>query len=306
MGLVPMNELLHKAQEGRYAVGYFESWDLASLRAVINAAEETRSPVIIGFNGGILTNTKRLLKPENLEYYAAIGKIAAQNTWVPVSFMLNEAPTFELAILGIRLGFNAVMFECELEDFDEYKSLASQLVNVAHAVGVAVEANVGQLPTADRYGLRQRTPSESLTDPEDARRFVQATDIDILGVSIGNVEVLMDGKATMNFDLLKQIKSTVDIPLTLHGGSGIADEDVKKLIESGLCKMNIGTALNHAFLEGMKRIQKSGNQGTSPKYRIGSGLKEDIMAGGEVAMKELVKEKMKVYGSAGKADNMFS
>ena len=301
MGLVPMKDLMRKAQEGKYAVGYFESWDLQSLKAVISAAEEENSPVIIGFNGGILNNADRVLMPDNLEYYAAIGKIAAENTHVPVSFILNEVPELELALKGVDLGFNAVMLEPESEDIDKNIAMFCRLVAKAHAAGVSVEANFGQLPTADQYDLRQRVSSQSLTDPENAKRFVEATGVDLLGVSIGNVEVLMDGKASLDFDLFERIHRVVDIPLTLHGGSGIADGDINELIKRGLCKMNLGTALNQAFLDGMESVQKSGPKNISPKYRIGSGLKEDILAGGEISMKELVRYKMKVYGSSGKA-----
>ncbi len=301
MGLVAMTDLMLEAREGKYAVGYFESWDLQSLKAVVSAAEEESSPVIIGFNGGVLKNADRVLKPDNLLYYAAIGRIAAEITPVPVSFILNEVPVLAHALQGIDLGFNAVMFEPESEDIDKNIAMFGRLVAKAHLKGVSVEANFGQLPTADQYDLRQRTGSHSLTDPESAKRFVEATGIDLLGVSIGNVEVLMDGKVSLDFELFERIHRVVDIPLTLHGGSGIADEDINELIKRGLCKMNLGTALNQAFLDGMDSVQKSGSQNISPKYRIGSGLKEDILAGGEISMKELVRYKMKVYGSSGKA-----
>jgi ketose-bisphosphate aldolase len=301
MGLISMKEIMQQAREGGYAVGYFESWDLQSLQAVIRAAEEENSPVIIGFNGGILDNADRVVGPDNLEYYAAMGHIAVKNTKVPVSFILNEVPLFELAVKGISLGFNAVMFEPESDDIDKNINMIRKLVTKAHDAGVSVEANFGQLPTADQHALRQRTVAHSLTDPEGARQFVEYTGIDLLGVSIGNVEVLMDGKALLDFDLFERIHDAVDIPLTLHGGSGIADGDIDELIKRGLCKMNLGTALNQAFLDGMDRAQRSSPQNVSPKYRIGSGLKEDILTGGEISMKELVRYKMKVYGSSGKA-----
>ncbi len=303
MALFSMKEMLQRAKDEKYAIGYFESWNLESVKAVINAAEEMNSPVIIGFNGGILTNPKRIIRPENLEYYASIGKIAAKNTQVPVALILNEVTDLELVESGIELGFNAVMFECESDDLDKDISLTRKIVEIAHGAGVTVESNVGRLPTADKAGLRRERASRFMTTPEDAKKFVEETGIDALGVSIGNVEVLMEGKATMRFDLLEKIHEAVDIPITLHGGSGIADEDVKRLVELGLCKMNIGAALNKAFLDGMEKVKKSNTQYVSPKYRIGSGLKQDIVAGGEIAMRELVKYKMKIYGSAGKAKN---
>lgn len=302
MPLVSMSSLLRDARSGGYAVGYFESWNFESLKAVVKAAEEAKSPVIIGFNGGMLTNRKRVLEPENLEYYGRMGQTAGSSATVPVALILNEIDTLSLAVGGIKFGFNAIMFETHSENI----KLTQQVVEMAHAAGAGVESNVGQLPSADQGGHRKRGETNTMTRPEDATRFVAETGVDALGVSIGNVEVLMDGKATMDFKLLEKIHQTVDVPLTLHGGSGIADEDVKRLVECGVSKMNLGAALNQAFLDGMNATRKSNTHYVSPKYLIGSGLKEDILAGGEIAVKELVKRKMAVYGSAGRSDGMLS
>ena len=300
MGLTPIMELLQSASTGGYAVGYFESWNLESLRAVIDAAEEEHSPVIAGFNGGMLTDPDRLLRSDRLEYYAALGRSAAENAGVPVSLLLNELHSLQLAQTGIELGFNSLMFECGSDNPEECISQTNRIVEKAHSAGVAVEANVGRLPTADDFGLRRRAAGPSLTDPAEARQFVDLTGTDILAVSIGNVEVMMNGKAVLDFDLLDRINKAVGVPLTLHGGSGIADRDIGELVKRGLRKMNLGTALNRAFLEGMAATDSSAET-IAPKFRIGSGLKEDILAGGETAMKELVKHKMRVYGSAGTA-----
>lgn len=150
MGFVSMTDLLEDAKKRKYAVGYFESWNLESLEAVIDAAEEIDSPVIIGFNGGILTSPERILKPENLEYFAAVGRIATRKASVPVALILNEISNFQTAVSGIKFGFNAVMFENDSEDFEESVSLTKKVVEVAHAAGVSVESRVGQLPKADK------------------------------------------------------------------------------------------------------------------------------------------------------------
>ena len=301
MALVSICKLLQDARSGGHAIGYFESWNLESLKAVINAAEEANSPVVIGFNGGILADANRILKPENLEYYGVMGRIAAENAGVPAALILNEIHDFHNVDAGIRCGFNAVMFEGKADSLDKSISLTKRIVEKAHASGVAVESYVGALPTAEQGGFQQRGRAHPMTAPEDAKRFAGETGVDVLAVSIGNIEGLTEGKAALDFQLLEKIHRAVNVPLTLHGGSGIADEDVGKLVESGVCKINLGAALNQAFLDGMNNVLKSNTQYVSPKVIIGSGLKEDIMAGGEISVKELVKDKMRVYGSAGKA-----
>ena len=305
MSLVSMVELLEQAKNEKFAVGYFEAWNLESLSAVVSAAEEVRSPVIIGFNAGILTSPKRVLEPENLECFGAMGRIAARNTHIPVALLLNEIPTFETAMAGITFGFNALMFEGEAEGLQEDVILTRKVVEAAHAVGVSVEAKVGRLPMAEKGAFPAEEVDAFLTDPEQAKRFVEETGVDALGVSVGNVEVLMKGKAEMRLDLLERIGDVVAVPLVLHGGSGIPDDAIGSLIERGVCKMNLGNSLNQAFLNGMQLALVEHGEKVSPKYLLGSGLREDILAGGRLAMKALVERKMAVYGSAGKASRQW-
>ncbi len=301
MPLTSLNKMLNAASKGGYAVGYFESWNLESLKAVVAAAEEMRSPVIIGFNAGILADRRRILPPENLEYLGAIGGIAARTATVPVAVILNEIPSVGIAMQGIRLGFNTLMYEDATEDLEESIRRTRQVVKAAHAAGVGVESKVGHMPIARNGALSSAEARRGMTDPQEARRFVRETGVDALGVSVGNVEVLMKGKARMDLGLLSRIRDAVEIPLVMHGGSGIPDEQVGALVARGVCKMNLGAALNVAFLNGMKRILKHGGKYVSPKEILGSGLKVDLLAAGELAMKELVKKKMVVYGSANKA-----
>lgn len=299
MPIVSMKTILENARKGKYAVGYFESWNLESTQAIAEAAEEMSSPVIIGFNGGILTNPERILKPENLEYFAAIGKVAAREASVPVGLILNEIPDFEIVKKAIDLGFIGIMFEDESNDLEKSIISTKKVVNLSHAAGVWVESRVGNLPIA-RKGLLAKQDDDFLTKPEEVQRFVKETGVDAIAVSIGNVEVLMEGKPAIDLGRLKKIHSLIDIPLVLHGGSGFPDEYVKKVIELGVYKMNFGARLNQVFLKGMDKTRKNNKKYVSPKYLLGSGLKEDLFAGGRLQIKELVKEKMRVYGSAGK------
>jgi fructose-bisphosphate aldolase class II len=302
MALVSMVSMLEEARRGEYAVGYFEAWNLESLKAVVDAAEEAHSPVIIGFNAGIFTSAKRVLPPENLEYFGAIGRIAAEHADIPAALILNEISSFGSAMAGMVFGFNVLMLEPETDDLEENILLTQKVVEAAHAVGVAVEAKVGSLPMAEKGVFASAKIDRFLTDPDEAEHFVDETGVDALGVSVGNVEVLMKGKAEMRLDLLERISRSVSVPLVLHGGSGIADDVVGRLIERGVRKMNLGAMLNQAFLDGMREAMANQDEYVSPKYALGSGWSEDILAAGQLAMKEVVKKKMVVYGSAGKAD----
>jgi ketose-bisphosphate aldolase len=301
MPLISLSKMMDAALKGKYAVGYFESWNLESLKAVVAAAEEMRSPVIVGFNAGILADRRRILPPENLEYLGAIGEIAARNATVPVALILNEIPSFGVAMQGIRFGFNVLMYEDETEDLEVSIRRTRQVVEAAHAVGVTVESKVGHMPMAENGAHRSSSAGYPMTDPQEACRFVRETGVDALGVSVGNIEVLMKGKARMDLGLLSRIRDAVEIPLVLHGGSGIPDEQVSALVARGVCKMNLGAVLNLAFLNGMKRLLRRGGKYVSPKEILGSGLKVDLLAAGELAMKNLIQKKIVVYGSANKA-----
>lgn len=286
MVLVSMLEMLREARRNRYAVGYFESWNLESLRSVINAAEEERSPVIIGFNGGFLATRKR-----ELEYYAAIGKVTTEKATVPTVLLLNEASGFQQIVQGIGCGFSSVMIDGSFLPFDKNINLTKKVVEVAHSVGVCVEAQLDVLPHA-KDGVFLGDVKAFMTDPKKAAEFVNETGIDALSVSVGNIHALYKGKAEIDFDRLKEIRELVDIPLVLHGATGIPDDSVKKAIEVGVCKINIGTALRSAFTNGMRKALEK-RQLTDP---------EEVLESAEQEMKKLIKSKMKTYGCAAKAE----
>ena len=176
MALEPMTEILARAREGGYAVGYFEAWDSYSLEAVVDAAEAEQAPVILGF--GCLLLEQRWLEDGGIETLGCIGRHAAARARVPVALLLNEAHKLEHALRGIEAGFNAVML-CT-NDADVTAGLVAQ----AHGRGVAVEAEVGELPAGAADG-EVDTSHAALTDPDEAAEFVAATGVDCLGVSFG-------------------------------------------------------------------------------------------------------------------------
>ncbi|MBI4327214.1 MAG: class II fructose-bisphosphate aldolase, partial [Chloroflexi bacterium] len=218
MPLVSMSQLLSDAMRGGYAVCYFESWNLESLQAVIEAAEEVCSPVIVGFNGGFLIHPSRA-RPENLAYYAGMGLTVREST-ISAAFLLNETDSLAQIGQAIELRFNAVMVESPGLAMDEYRRLVKKVVGSAHPKNVSVEAQVGHLPN----GSDGPNGNDQITDPALARAFVEETGIDALGVSIGNVHVLTRGKASIDIASLQRIQAEVQIPLVIHGGTGFPPE----------------------------------------------------------------------------------
>src|SRR2546425_6254534 len=238
MSLVPLTRLLSDALRGGYAVCYCESWNLESLAGVLDAAEEARSPVIVGFNGGFLAHPQRA-RPENVAYYAGMGLALAE---AAAAFLLNETDDFCQISRGVRMGFNAVMVENERLGADEYRRLVEKVVEMAHGAGAAVEAAVGHLPDASGASNARA----HLTDPAAARAFVEATGVDALAGSARKVHILTQGQAEIDLDALRRIRDAVSVPLVLHGGTGLPMELGRDFIRSGVAKINFGTVLKQA------------------------------------------------------------
>src|SRR5580700_138579 len=214
MSLWPISELIRHARDHHYALGYFESWNLESLQGVLDAAETTGSPIIIGFNGEFLSRSGRKL-PERIRGYAELGKAVATDAGVPCGLIFNECPNDEWVRNAVLAGFNLVMPADSNASYEDYRVRVTALTEFAHQHGAAVEAEVGHLPIGE-WGLRN---GNSLTDPELAARFVHDTQVDLLAVSVGNVHVLTKGEQDLDLKRLSQISERVNTPLVLHGGT---------------------------------------------------------------------------------------
>ncbi len=287
-----MTKLMSDAENGGYAVSYCEAWNLESLQAVIQAAESLNSPIIAGFNGGFLMHPERAA-PEKLEFYAGMGQ-GLREAAVPVSFLLNETDSLSQIEEGVRLGFNAVMVENEHLDLEEYRRLVKQVVRIAHDNGASVEAQLGKLPAASGH-----SPGEP-TDPETARAFVNETGIDALGVAVGNVHCLTDGKAPIDLEALESIRRHVGIPLVLHGGSGIPLETLQSCIRLGVAKVNFGTVLKQAYLAAVRERLAAYREPMDPHGFLGVGGPPDILTAGREAVKAKVQEILRFCGSTDK------
>lgn len=294
MPLVPISELIGHARSHHYAVGYFESWSLDSLQGVIDAAESSRSPVIIGFNGEFMSQPGRVAT-ESLAWYGALGKAAAENASVPCGFIFNECSSDDWVRRAVTAGFNLVMpVPGEDESEQAYTVRVRAITDYAHRHKVAVEAEIGTLP----FGGAADVDSE-VTDPARASAFVSATGIDLLAVSVGNVHVLLQGRQSLELERLAALRESLSTPFVLHGGTGIDEQSLKAAINLGVAKVNYGTVLKQRYLETLRRGLASTDP--NPHHLLGYGGEADILVLGRKAVRDAVLEKMEILGCMGRA-----
>ncbi len=295
MPLVSMSRLLANARRGGYAICYAEAWNLESLQAVVQAAEELRSPIIAGFNGGFLMNPGRK-EPEDLAYYAGMG-LALKKAVVPAAFLLNETDNLDQIEQGMEMGFNAVMVENERLPLAEYRPLVKKVVQKARDRNVSVEAQVGHLP----FGGEGNRSGGELTDPSVALHFVEETGVDALGVSVGNVHVVTQNTASIDLEALRRISASLETPLVLHGGSGFPPQMACQVISLGVAKFNFGTVLKQAYLAAVQSALAEYREPLNPHIFVGMGGEKDVLAAGREAVKLKVEQLIRMCGSDGKA-----
>jgi ketose-bisphosphate aldolase len=295
MPLEPVGEMMRRASDGAYAVGYFESWNLESLQGVIDAAEETRSPVIIGFNGEFLSRPGRLAT-ERISCYGALGKAAAEAASVPCGLIFNECAQDDSVRAAIDSGFNLVMPDDPEAPYDERVARVAELTRYAHEHGVAVEAEVGELPCGASGEVEE---GGAMTDPGRAARFIQATGIDLLSISIGNIHVLVQGERGLDLDRLARIREQVEVPIGLHGGTGIKAESLRQAISMGVTKVAYGTYLKQRYLADVRRALNADD--ANPHKLLGCGGPEDVMVAARLAVRDAVLERVELLGCCGRA-----
>ena len=281
MSLVTMKELLDKAQAGRYAVPAFDIMNLDMLGGVMDAAKADNSPVILayfeGFEGFI-----------DLEYSIKALVEAARRADVPMAVHLDHGSKFEIAARALQAGCTSVMIDASTDTYEENVRKTKEVVRMAHACGATVEAEIGHVGGQEYYD----GPEEEIgyTNPAEAARFVADTGIDVLAVSIGSVHGLYRKAPKLNFELLAQITQATSAPLVLHGGSGISDDDFRRLAQNGITKINIFTDLTLAALDAMQT--QSERSSATFMGCVGSARR---------AVAAAASEKIQVFGSHGKA-----
>lgn len=297
MPLAPLTTLLAAARAHGYALGYFEAWDGYSLEAVVEAAEAERAPVIIG--AGCLLGHQPWFDEGGIELLGALGTEVARRARVPVALLLNESHTLDQSLRGLDAGFNAVMMHTEGLEYEEAVATVAQLVEAAHAHGAAVEAELGNLPDA-AHGTIDDSEA-SLTDPEQAAAFVDATGVDCLAVSVGNVHLLAHGSAAIDLDRLRAVHERVPVPLVIHGGTGFPPDAIAPAIAAGVAKFNVGTVLRTAFLHGLTGAVDALPAEPDVHAVIGSHGPADVLEAGKAPMVEAVRDLIRHYGSSGRA-----
>lgn len=296
MALVPMPELLADARAGGYAVGYFEAWDLASLEAVVEAAEAERAPVVLGF--GCLLVDQGWLGDRGIEALGALGRVIAERARVPTCLLLNEALTLAHALRGLDAGFTSLMLHTT-GAVDATVDEVASLVAAAHARGASVEGELGVLPEAKQGEIV--VEGSSRTDPDEAAAFVEATGVDCLAVSVGNVHLLQGKTAEIDLDLLEAIGRRTRVPLAVHGGTGFPPEAVGAAVARGVAKVNVGTVLKQAFLDGVTDAVTHRRPGAGPHDLVGSHGSADVQEAGKRRTTSVVRDLIRLYGSAGRA-----
>lgn len=298
MPLQPIVPMMQRAANRGYAVGYFESWNLESLQGVVDAAEATRSPVIIGFNGDFLSRSR--LAQEHLAWYAGLGLAAARSSTVPCGLIFNECPRDDWVRQAIAAGFNLVMLADPEAPPAEMIERVAALAQLAHARGVAIEGEVGELP----MGVAQTGHSShkgQLTDPDAAAAFVEKTGVDLLSVSVGNIHIQLRRKRALDLNRLEKIRRRVSVPLVLHGGTGITPLSLREAVGLGVTKVNFGTYLKRHYLSAIRRALD--NAVPDPHRMLGIGGPEDVMTAGRLAVKAAVLERIDQLGCIGRADD---
>ncbi len=282
--LLTGKELLLDAQKKNYAVGAFNVNNMEIIQAIINGAEERNSPVILqASQGGI--------KYAGIEYIAALGKLAGRNARVPVALHLDHGTDFDQVMLCIRHGFTSVMIDGSRFPLEENIAFTKRVVDIAHSVGVSVEAELGKIGgTEDHITVSEK--DATFTDPNEAKIFVEETGVDSLAIAVGTAHGVYKGEPKLDYDRIKAIRDLVDIPLVLHGSSGVPEESLKKAISLGVCKINIDTDIRAAFARAVKEFVGDNPDEIDPRKILGPASK---------AMKEIIMEKMEIFGSINRA-----
>ena len=285
--LVNLNQVLLPAKQNKYAVGLFNAVNMELARGIITAAEATRSPVIMG--------TAEVLFPygplEEVSYYLIP---MAKKANVPVVIHLDHGLKKETCLKALELGFSSIMYDCSTDPYDVNVQKVKEMADIAHSYGATIEGELGHV--GDNEGSAEgnsymEDPNKFFTDPKLAKDYVEKTGVDALAIAVGNAHGAYKLPPKLDFERIKTIANTVNVPLVLHGGSGLTDNDFRQAITDGISKVNIFTDINIAA------VKAAYNQFTD----VNKGITDLIPAAVE-AVKQASAEKMELFSSIGKSD----
>lgn len=249
MSLVKISTMLKEAQKGKYAITAFDTFNYETINWAINAGKELKTPTIV-----MLVDEMAGYIPADT--FASIARTLAERSEYPVGMMLDHGHSYELAMDCLKAGFTSIMVDFSSYDFDENVRMTKEVVKAAHAMGVDVEAELGHVGNAGN--LEDFADDSGYTSPELAKEFVAQTGCDVLAIAFGSAHGNYVREPKLDMERLDAIRKVVDIPLVLHGGTGIPDAQIKEAIQRGICKLNVGTGYDQAVYNGMKYNMENG------------------------------------------------
>lgn len=286
--LVNMNQVLLPAKKDKYAVGLFNAVNMELARGILAAAEAMHSPVIMG--------TAEVLFPygplEELSYYLIP---MAKKAGVPVVIHLDHGLKKETCLKALELGFTSIMYDCSTELYEVNVEKVKEMAEIAHSYGATIEGELGHVGDNEDLGeesLCLDNPSKYFTDPKMAKDFVEKTGVDALAIAVGNAHGAYKLPPKLDFERIKTIADTVNVPLVLHGGSGLTDQDFKRAIQAGISKVNIFTDINVAAARAEKEQFTDADKGIT-----------DLIPYAVEAVKRESMKKMKLFSSNEKSGN---
>ena len=282
MSYVTSEAMLLDAQKRGYAVGAFNCENMEMVKAIIAAAEELRAPVM-------LQTTPSTLRYASPAMFAGMVQAEAKAASVPVCLHLDHGSSFELAMQAMHAGYSSVMIDGSKLEFEENIALTRRVNDVARALGLPVEAELGKVGGKEDD---LEAEADTNTDPAQAAEFAERTGVTSLAVAIGTAHGFYVGTPVLDKERLSEIRKVVEIPLVLHGASGLLDEEVKDCVSRGICKVNFATELRKAFTDACRELAEEDPKAFDPKAFGKAGM---------AAVTELVKNRMRVCGCDGKA-----
>lgn len=282
--LVNGETILRNAQKNGYACGAFNINNMEILQAIIAAAEEEQSPVIVQTSEGAI-------KYAGADYISMMAIHAANKASVPVCLNLDHGLKLETVEMCVNMGWTNVMCDASAKPYEENIEISRKVVEMAHAKNCSVEAELGKLVGIED-DVKVSENDAVYTNPDQAKDFAERSGIDSLAVAIGTAHGKYKGEPKLDFERLRQIREKVEIPLVLHGASGLTPEQLRTAVSLGICKINIDTDIRIAFTEAIKKVMAEKPEEFDPRKLCGPARD---------AMKQVVINKMRIFGSSGKA-----
>ncbi|MEK6646052.1 MAG: class II fructose-bisphosphate aldolase [Candidatus Firestonebacteria bacterium] len=283
MPLVTSTEWLKKAQKEKFAIGAFNANNMEFIEAVIETAEEEKAPVFLQISQGAI-------KYAGLEMATAMVRTAAELASIPVILHLDHGTDFNQNVKCLRAGFTSLMFDGSALPFDENVKTTAKIAEIAHCCNIPIEAELGKV-VQSKDKLTQEQIEAVMTKPEESKKFIELTKCDSLAVAIGSVHAMKTRAARLDIERLKKIRQAVDTPLVLHGSSGVALDSIQEAIANGICKVNVATQLSMSFIKGCADALAINPEETDMRK---------ILLPGKLAVKEKVREYIRVFGACGK------